>query len=243
MFNIRSAIIASVLAIPAFLTAGMASAAIVTGNSGGTFSNISNCGGAPNCRINNTSNGNATQLEWGYENGNNGSPGSTLTAVDRSWSVPTNANDVIVAELVWFNRPTSDNATPDSFNANYFLSIVFSSPNASNDQEVFNLNITNPSNPTGDSLSGLMLADLAGLSFSLNGVTVSDIKYLLNGGAGSTFNSNVWYNPEDTTSRMYITADFTNEVPEPGSLVLLSAGLFSVSMLRRRRKHDTDKQM
>ena len=242
MFNLRSVIIASILAVPAFLTTGMANATIVTGSSGGTFSNISNCNGAPNCRINNTSNGNATQLEWGHQNGNNGSPGSTLTAVDRSWSVPTNANDVVLAELVWFNRSTSDNTTPDSFNANYSLSIIFSSPNASNDQEVFNLNITNPTNPTGDSLSGLMLTDLAGLSFSLNGVTVSDIKYLLNGGPGSTFNSNVWYNPEDTTSRMYITADFTNEVPEPGSLVLLSAGLMGVGMLRRRRKHDTDKQ-
>jgi hypothetical protein len=237
MFNLHSVIIAFTLAAPALLTSGMANAITVTGNSGGTFANIANCGGASNCRINNTSNGNATQLEWGYQNGNNGSPGSTLTAVDRNWNVATNANDVILAELVWFNRPTADNTTPDSFSANYFLSLIFSNPNASNDQEVFNLNITNPTNPTGDSLSGLLLADLAGLSFSLNGVTVTDLKYLLNGGVGSTFNSNVWYNPEDTTSRMYITADFTNEVPEPGSLILLAAGLFSVSMLRRRQKH------
>jgi hypothetical protein len=237
MFNLRSVIIALTVAVPAFLTSGIASAIIVTGNSGGTFSNISNCVGANNCTINNTANGNSTQLEWGYQNGNNGAPGSTLTAVDRNWNVNTNANDVILAELVWSNRPTANNTTPDSFSANYILSIIFSNPNASNDQEIFNLNITNPTNPTGDSLSGLLLADLAGLSFSLNGVTVSDLKYLLDGGLGSTFNSNVWYNPEDTTSRMYITADFTNDVPEPGSLVLLAAGLFSVSMLRRRQKH------
>lgn len=235
MFNLRSLIIASLIAVPAFLTAGIASAAVVTGTSGGAFSIVSGCGGST-CRTNNTVNGNNTQLEWGYVNGNNGSPGSTLTAVDRNWSVNTNANDVVLAELVWFNRPTPDNATPDSFFANYTLSIAFTSPNASSDTEVFNLNITNPTNPTGDSLSGLMLADLAGLSFTLNGVTISDMKYHLDSGAGSTFNSNIWYNPEDVMSRMFITADFTNNVPEPGSLVLLAAGLLGVGIVRRNRK-------
>jgi hypothetical protein len=236
MFNLRSIIFASILAAPAFLTVGMASATVVAGSSGGTFSTISNCGGANNCQLNDTANGHNTQLEWGYENGHNGTAGSTLTAVDRAWNVSTNANDVVLAELVWFNRSTTDNVTPNSLNANYTLEIIFTSPNSSSDQQIFNLNIINPPNPTGDSLSGLLLADLSALSFSLNGVLVSDMKYMLSGGAGSTFNSNIWYNPEGITSKMYITADFTNKVPEPAPLVLLAAGFLGFSVLRRRRK-------
>lgn len=241
MFTLRSAICALALAAPTFLTAGMASATVITGTSGGTFSDILSCHD-DNCRINNTSNGNKTQLEWGYTNGFFGygaKPGSTLTAVDRAWSQSTNANDVILAELVWFNRATDSNDTPDAFNAKYKLGINFTSPNASSDTELFILKIENTANTDGDYLRGLMLADLAHLSFSLNGVVISDLKYLLSG-SGGTFNSNVWYNSENNTSRMYITADFTDEVvatavPEPGSLVLLAAGFLSLSVLRRRR--------
>lgn len=242
MFTLRSVICASVLAAPMFMTAGMANATTVTGNSGGTFSGVTGCGG-DNCRINSTGNGSNTQLEWGYTNGFFGlgaQPGSTLTAVDRTWSQSTNANDVIVAELVWFNKATPGNVTADAFNALYTLGINFTSPNASGDTEGFNFAIHNPTNSTGDNLTGLTLSDLANLSFTLNGVVVSDLKYLLSG-SGSTFNSNVWYNSENNTSRMYITADFTDKVvaaavPEPGSLVLLAAGFLGLNVLRRRRK-------
>jgi hypothetical protein len=230
MFDLRSAICASVLAVPMLLTAGLANAVTVQGSSSGTFHNIDNCENFETCRITGSANGLKTELQWGYI------PilkkfGSTLTAVDRSWNVPTNANDQIVAELVWYNASSLDIFTPDQFTADYKLKINFTLPNASNDTEVFNLTISNPTNPTGDNISGLTMADLANLSFTLGGVVVSDLKYL-EAGPGS-FVSNVWYNGEGNTTRMYITADFT-AVPEPGPLGLLAAGLIGLGVTRRR---------
>lgn len=239
MFTLRSAIYASVLAIPMFFSGNAANAAVVTGSSGGSFSNIASCDG--NCRINTTTNGANTQLEWGYTNGFLGigaQPGSTLTAVDRAWSVSTNANDVILAELVWFNKATSSNATPDSFTARYTLGINFTSPNAANDTEPFELTITNPTNSAGDLINGLLMADLANLSFNLGNVVMSDLKYMLGGGGGS-FSSNTWFNPENTTSRLYITADFREKpamVPEPASLGLLAIGFLGLGIGMRRRQ-------
>lgn len=242
MLSLRSAFCASVLAVPLFAVTGMASAINVTGNSSGTFSNIESCDG--NCRRNSTSDGANKQLEWGYTNGGifgiGAQPGSTLTAINRNWNVATNANDVVLAELVWFNKATPSNVTPDVFDARYTLAINFTSPNAATDTEPFTLTITNTNNTAGDQIAGLLMADLANLSFTLNNVIISDLKYSLGAGSGS-FASNIWYNPEDKTSRLFITADFSERkgtIPEPTSLGLLGIGMLGVAFgTSRRRQH------
>ncbi|MCA1856007.1 PEP-CTERM sorting domain-containing protein [Massilia oculi] len=239
----RSTLLHAALVLPVLFGAGSAQATTIQGSSDGKFSNVSHCWGT--CYVFDRSGKPDSKLEWGFGLFTNG---STLVAQERQWNVDlAQANDVVLAELVWTNRATVDWLTPDRFNVDYTLNIRFNQPNAVSDKEVFNFSILNTANPAGDVLMGLTLADLSGLSFALDGLEISDLKYQL-AGAGS-FDGTYWFNPESRTSTMYITADFkakapaietpppASEVPEPASMALFAAGLLGLGFLRARKAH------
>lgn len=224
----------------------------VQGTSWGTFSNLSSCdssGSDRDCRIvSTTANGSNTQVQWGSTSSHTDfRDPSTLTARDLTISAVTNATSVTLGRLDWYNSATRRfDSSLDVFSVRWTLGLNFTAPSGSDvtGSEQFALSIRNPINPTGDSVYGLSFTDLTNLgsSFSLNGVTVSNLRYQVVDGSGpgtSTFTNNVWYNPEYNNASLMVVADLSSvatPVPEPETYAMLLAGLGFLGFATRRRR-------
>ena len=236
--------------IAALCFGGYAHAQSVVGSAGGSFSNLSSCdssGSDRDCRIVNTSNGTATQVQWGSQHPTTDfvNP-SKLTSVDVSFSTFTPATGIVLGQLDWFNSATLRlNSSLDSFAVRLGLTVNFTQPSGPdpNGAEIFNFTIRNPINPAGDRIYGFELADLGTLasSITLDGVTLSNFRYQVTDGAGagsSWFSQNWWYNDEYNNSRLEILADataITPPIPEPETYAMLLAGLLLLGFAARQR--------
>jgi hypothetical protein len=270
--TLRTALLASVFGTAFILMAGHASAVPISGTSSGVFSGLSGCdsdnsggGNNPrNCDLQDTAQGSNTQIRWGTTSNSSSEQHefenpSLLTAIDTTISLnPASfADDVLLAQLQWFNSSTQTGSSPQgpaTFAFNYALTITFTQPNGASDTETFNLSVGNTVNPTGDAITGFTAADLANLAWSLGLVTVSDLHWIssdeggnsgasgcttagvgTNGDAG--FTAPTWFNCELNTASLFLVGDFTvgQAVPEPGTLALLGFGLIGVGAIRRRK--------
>ncbi|MCU0886603.1 MAG: choice-of-anchor K domain-containing protein [Rubritepida sp.] len=230
------------LVLSGSILAGVAQAAPLVGNSNGSFfSGVSGCGLVPCSITGNGGQGANSRVEWGTTVL---ADPNTLTARDTSFSATVPANDVVIAALRWANPIQA--VSPTSFNVNYNLVLDFITPPGSA-SVVVPLEIRGPIGA--DIALGLTVSSLAGLSYTLPGLTISDLKFVLdttNSTLGTTFNAGTgrWALPETGASTLLITADFAFGngggggaevgIPAPGALALLGLGLIGLGALRRR---------
>jgi hypothetical protein len=197
-----------------------AHAATVSFTGDGNFSNLSNCFG---CFL---FNGNNSL----YMSGLNA---STMAVTDISGIASTNADDVRIGQITWVNR--SSFLTDQNFDVKYTFTLALDSPYGSSHAQSFGLNIRQPTNPTGDNIFNLDDTALTSMGpFTVNGLTVSDIHFHLEG-LGS-YDGSTWKNPEGGTSTLYITADFTAAVPEPSTWAMMILGFAGVGYMTYRRR-------
>ncbi|MBR0697809.1 choice-of-anchor K domain-containing protein [Bradyrhizobium lablabi] len=205
-----------------------AHATTVAFTSDGAFSGLSSCSG---CSI--SGSGNTLDMS--------GINASSLHANDISSTKTVNftgtANDVLLGSLTWVNNGSF--FTDQNFNVNYTFTLNFSLPNSTSDSQVFNLNITQPTNPPGDNVFSISNAALQGLSFSLNGITISDLHFGLASLASNSYDGSTWHNNESHTSTLNIYADFTAAVPEPSTWAMMILGFLGVGFLAYRRRNES----
>ena len=220
----------------ASLAHSQASAATVLNfKSDAYFSNVSNCsGGSPGCSISNDKN--VLKMSGATWPGNQS---STMTITDvTSPDITTNQDDYLIGSITWVNRATYN--TDQDFNVKYTFSLKFTNPNVDADSQLFKLQITQPTNPTPDNVFNISQTTLDKLGpFTLNGVTVSDIHFVLAG--DGWYNGNKWKNEEGHTSTLEIRADFKFDpvaTPCPGSFNLGDDD----PRFRRRRLHGLSPQ-
>ena len=81
-----------------------------------------------------------------------------LTGNTANINTSTDANDVVIAEIVWKNRAPPDRSTPDDLVVDWRLSINFTQPSVSTTSNEWDLTIFNTNNPLGGIINGLSLA-------------------------------------------------------------------------------------
>src|SRR5688572_6393421 len=231
--------------------AGYAQAQNIAGSADGSFSSLSSCdyiGTDRDCRIVSTTNGSATQVQWGSQHSTTDflNP-STLTSVDVSFNNSTPTTGIVLGQLDWYNSATLRlDDSLDSFAVRWTLSANFTEPSGPDayGSELFNFTIRNPINPTGDRIYGFELTDLSNFasSMTLDGVALSNFRYQVTDGAGagsSWLSQNWWYNDEYNNSRLQILADataITPPIPEPETYAMMLAGLTLLGFQVRRKK-------
>jgi hypothetical protein len=135
---------------------------------------------------------------------------STLTITDITrTNISTNKNDYVIGKITWVNLATYN--TDQNF---YTFSLHFTSPGDSLDSQLLNLNIQQTTNPSPDNVFSISQTTLNNLGpFTLNGVEVSDIHFVVYG--DGSYDGNKWTNPENGTSTLKIVADFKDVIAAP----------------------------